>query len=126
MKPISVHFFVKSTLEIIITHKHSSIVTKAVRLTALHKINQNEFYPRFGSPDMSIRIILEQCKHNKHIEIEQRAVDIGSIYENCDTDLRLKVLKPSSAMKLVDLNGMYTMESKDETEESLSDSSSSE
>merc|ERR1711971_970813 len=82
-----------SMLKYILKHDKSSETTKGFGLTALMKM-RHKYELKDVDKDDKIDAILGTFDNDKQIEVQQRACEILSLFENTDKSARSKILKP--------------------------------
>merc|ERR1712176_1488041 len=88
-----------SMLKYILKHDKSSETTKGFGLTALMKI-RHKYQLQDIDKDDKIDAILNSFNNDKQIEVQQRSIEILSLFESTDNAARAKILKPMPVPKI--------------------------
>merc|ERR1712113_46617 len=88
-----------SMLKYILKHDKSSQTTKGFGLTALMKM-RHKYELQDIDKDDKIDAILSTFDNDKQIEVQQRAIEFLSLFENTDKTARNKILKPMPIPKI--------------------------
>merc|ERR1719410_2428618 len=88
-----------SMLKYILKHDKSSETTKGFGLTVLTKM-RHKYQLKDIDKDDKIDAILGTFDNDKQIEVQQRAIEFLSLFENTDKTARNKILKPMPIPKI--------------------------
>merc|ERR1712129_632435 len=88
-----------SMLKYLLKHDKSSETTKGFGLTALMKI-RHKYQLQAIDKDDKIDAILNSFNNDKQIEVQQRSIEILSLFESTDKASRAKILKPMPVPKI--------------------------